>query len=125
MAERAASMVSSVRSMGTSRWSLAVDRWSLVVGQRPTTKCQRLSLNHFRHFEKCPIRIGSVFQRRFMGQRLAQAFTNIFTAGVAEALASLLRLVHTVAISHLCHGLHVCGVQFVEAVNVAKNRVQV
>src|SRR5229473_2986156 len=118
MAERAASMVSSFRSMGTSRWSLVVDRWSLA-------KDQRLSLNHFRHFEKCPIRIGSVFQRRFMGQRLAQAFTNIFTAGVAEALASLLRLVHTVAISHLCHGLHVCGVQFVEAVNVAKNRVQV
>src|ERR1700730_170527 len=50
---------------------------------------------------------------------------DIVPAGVSETLTSLFRLIDAIAIRHLCHGRYIGRVEFVQAVHVIKNRVQV
>jgi len=62
------------------------------------TKGAFLSFNYFRDFEKCSVGVWSIFQRNVMWQGFAQAFVNIFAAGISEALTALLRLINAVTI---------------------------
>src|SRR5579862_7949092 len=104
MAERAASMVKAVSSM-----KAAVNR------------NLELSFDHFRDPEEIIIRIGSVGQRFFERQRLAQAFQNVFAAGVSKSFASLFSLIDAIVVRNLRHWRHVGSVELAQPVNVIQN----
>src|SRR5438128_952645 len=83
------------------------------------------SFDHFRNFKKCAVGLGGVFHSDVMRQRLAQSVADVVPYSACEAIASLTRIVNTIPIRDLDHGYDPVGVQFIQPVDVIKNRVQV
>ena len=50
---------------------------------------------------------------------------DIFPIRIRKALASVLRLIHAVAIGHLRHGLHIRRIQFVQRIDMTKDRIEI
>src|SRR6266566_6385264 len=104
---------------------MIVSRWPLggsTIGNELTIATGASPLDNFRHFEEGAIRFWCVRECLFMGQRLAQALSDIVPAGVRKTLSALFGFVYTVTIQSLGHGRNVRSVELVQSINVVENR---